>query len=267
VDAEIAPLRIAGWESQPAAPGKKYNKGSFLVGNGTDVLYAHAAKLQQLYRFDIDAGAWSADTLRGMPFVSKYSGRSKKSGDGSSAAWSGDGFYALKGGNTQEYYRYCVAGDSWHELDTMPQWGRLTGKKRKVKAGGDLASYEEGVLFALKGNRTLEFWCWKDWPETYGSQRLGRDGVSASSFDIRNASFSIGPNPLRSGLLFVSVPSSFIPHPSSLSVYDALGRRVRSFDIRHSSFDIDLRSLPAGTYLIRLEAGTKSATRKLVIER
>jgi hypothetical protein len=43
------------------------------------------------------------------------------------------------------------------ELDTIPQLGS-TGKKKRVKAGGDIAHRGGGVFFALKGNKTLELW-------------------------------------------------------------------------------------------------------------
>jgi hypothetical protein len=149
----------------------------------------------------------------------------------------------------------------------MPQWGRLTGKKRKVRAGGDITGYEAGVLFALKGNRTLEFWCWKDWPEAYGA-RPDRDGVTASAYDIRRSSFAVSPNPLRSGILHLTTGP--LDHWTTVSVFDALGRRVLARTLESSTpgpLSFDLRSLPTGTYLVRLEAGSKAATRKLVIER
>jgi hypothetical protein len=54
---------------------------------------------------------------------------------------------------------------------------------------------------------------------------------------------------------------------ASLGVYDIAGRQVGlSLGIRHSEFRLDLRSMPAGVYLLRLESDGASATRKLVIE-
>ena len=56
--------------------------------------------------------------------------------DGGSAAWLGDGFYALKGANTQEFWQYFPAGDSWVEQETLPAVGstvhRLRGRKGSI---------------------------------------------------------------------------------------------------------------------------------------
>lgn len=73
--------------------------------------------------------------------------------------------YALKGNNTKEFYRYDVSGDTWHMLDSIhySQYDR-----KRVKKGASLA-YDryDTLLFALKGNNTLEFWkydiCYPAW--------------------------------------------------------------------------------------------------------
>jgi hypothetical protein len=257
------------WQDEVSAPdlsGYKYDKGSFLVSDNATALYAHQAKTHRLYRFDVPGRAWSTDLLNGMPGHSNITGQNKKSKDGGCAAWSGDGFYALKGNNTQEYFRYFPVGDSWQELDTLPAWGRITQRKKKVKAGSDITSYDSGILFALKGNKTRECWRWVDWPAAF-TDRPSRGGITASSFDIRHPSLVIAPNPLRSGFLSVSFTSSLIPHPSSLSVYDPLGRRIRAFGTSHSTSDIDLSALPAGVYLVRLAGNGATVSQKLIIER
>ena len=77
---------------------------------------------------------------------------------------------------------------------------------------------------------------------------------------------TVTPNP-ASGVVRINC---FLPagsKPTALRVYDCQGRLAHSsFVIRHSSFSLDLRSLPAGVYLLRLESDLGSATRKLVIE-
>jgi len=83
--------------------------------------------------------------------VRRDAGKSKKSKDGGSAAWFGGSIYALKGGNTQELWRYDPGPDSWHELDTLPLVGSA-GRKRKVKAGGGIVAADD-ALYALKGTR------------------------------------------------------------------------------------------------------------------
>lgn len=76
---------------------------------------------------------------------------------------------------------------------------------------------------------------------------------------------SVEPNP-ASGVAFVhcSLPEE---SRASLRLYDVTGSQVRSWlGLRTSPFRIDVRSMPAGVYLLRLESGSGSATRKLVIE-
>jgi len=76
---------------------------------------------------------------------------------------------------------------------------------------------------------------------------------------------SVAPNPAK-GVVRIEC---YLPMntPTSLRMYDVAGHRVySSFVIRTSDFHLDLRSIPAGVYLLRLESDGGSATRKLVIE-
>jgi hypothetical protein len=78
--------------------------------------------------------------------------------------------------------------------------------------------------------------------------------------------FSVAPSPAN-GIVRVewSLPAG--SEPATLRVYDSQGRLVRSSLVsRHSSLSFGLRSMPAGVYLLRLDSGLGSATRKLVIE-
>jgi hypothetical protein len=80
-----------------------------------------------------------------------------------------------------------------------------------------------------------------------------------------HATFSVTPNP-ASGVARIeySMPGST---KATLRVYDVFGRQVySSLGLRASSFRLDLRSMPAGVYMLRLESDLGSATRKLVIE-
>jgi len=62
-----------------------------------------------------------------------------------------------------------------------------------------------------------------------------------------------------------------------LSVYDASGRQVLESPIaiglggpcptvRQSPFALDLRSLPAGVYVLRLAAGTNAYSQKVILQ-
>jgi hypothetical protein len=83
-------------------------------------------------------------------------------------------------------------------------------------------------------------------------------------------SFTIAPNPLRSGVLSVFIPSSHISHPSALSFLDASGRCVVARALAPAAagtLSVDLRGLAAGVYLVRLTDNTTTVSRKLVIEK
>ena len=146
------------WHSLPDAPAgalAKWDKGSWLALGRRRRIYAHKAKNHELYAFDLAAGTWGP-ALTGMPLLNTQTGKSKKSKDGGCGAALGDALYALKGGNTQDFYALDLGTMAWTENDTMPAFGS-TAKKKRVKAGADIVTDGE-VLYALKGNKTLEFW-------------------------------------------------------------------------------------------------------------
>jgi hypothetical protein len=76
---------------------------------------------------------------------------------------------------------------------------------------------------------------------------------------------SVEPNP-SGGVARISyaLPGNV---QATLRVCDVTGRQVySSFGPPHSEFRLDLRSMPAGVYLLRLESDGRATTRKLVIE-
>ncbi len=259
----------------PRGKRPKWDKGSWLVASEPDstgfsaTLYAHKAKYNELWCYNVAGDSWGEE-LQGMPFVGLL-GRKKKSKDGGSGAWYLDQIYALKGGNTQEFWRYFVVGDTWEELDTMPAYG-TTGKKKRVKYGADIVSYGYDAFFTLKGNKTREFWRYVLYGVAMASAtEPGRNGRAVgSSFVIRNSEFVIAPNPLARGFvtLHYSLPES---GPVSIAVYDIAGRcaiRTQRSAVsgQQSVVSLDLRSLSPGVYLVRLEAGEVVVSRKLVLQ-
>jgi hypothetical protein len=176
--------------------------------------------------------------------------------------------YALKGGNTCQYYRYEPArGDTWTELDTIRSYGS-TARKKKVKAGGDLVYYGYGAFFALKGNKTNEFWRYVI-PAPAQAQAQARSGVMADPSSISELRFAIAPNPIASGFATVrySLPKA---GPVAVTVFDVAGRSVLHHFITSSpnhSAVLDLRGLSAGVYLVRLDCGMSNSSQKLVVHR
>jgi hypothetical protein len=101
--------------------------------------------------------------------------------------------------------------------------------------------------------------------------RILSTGVSGPrSLVPRPSSLVVSPNPCHSSTT-ISCSSSLLSPHSSLSLCDVTGRLVlihRSSFIVHrsSSFRLDLRSMPVGVYLLKLDYAGGSATRKLVVE-
>lgn len=76
---------------------------------------------------------------------------------------------------------------------------------------------------------------------------------------------SVTPNP-ASGVVRIGYPLSGNT-TANLRMYDVSGCQVHSsLGLRASPFRLDLRSTPAGVYLLKLEYSGRTATRKLVVE-
>ena len=252
-------------ENAPFLSREKWDKGSWLVWDGDQYLYAHQAKYHGLFRYDLDAQKWDSTRLTGMPFIGMM-GRKKKSKDGGSGALWDEYIYAIKGGNTQELWRYDIVADSWKERDTVPAFGS-TGRKKRVKYGADLVHYGGGAFFTLKGNKTIEFWRYVEYPDVYSS-RPSRSGVAGYVTSRSDLSFDVMPNPLAGNAATVrySLPKA---GPVSISIFDVAGRSVSSRTLlasRTGAVSLDLRSLSAGIYLVRLDGSGFEATRKLVVQ-
>jgi hypothetical protein len=277
---EFYRFRIADstWEPLDPAPAvlrNKWDRGSWLAyehrgrghGERERLIFAHQAKYHGFFTFDMDSLDWSTTTLPVMPYIGMM-GRRKKSKDGGSADFFDGRIYALKGGNTQEFWRYDPydsTGYQWTELETIPAYGS-TGRKKRVKYGADLVHWGDGAFFTLKGNKTLEMWRYV-LPLAYGS-RPARSGVLAEAVDARKPGIDIAPNPLAHGraTLRYVLPRA---GPVMVNVFDVSGRSVSSHVLvagRSGTVGLDLRELSAGIYLVRFDTEGFSTTRKLVVQ-
>jgi len=238
----------------------KYQTGSWLIADADagHYLYAFKAKFHEMYLYDTDADTWSK-AKAALP-------GNKKAKAGSCAAWYSGKIYAFKGGNTTEFWRYVPLGDSWQEQDDIPLAGR-NGKRSSVEAGGALAGYPDAGIYALKGNKSLEFWRYTPYEEL--ESQLGREGVMADIFGTGNVSFAVAPNPLSDGLATIrySLPKS---GAAELSVYNVAGQRVVARTLvlgRSGSVNLDLRQLAGGVYMMKLRSRGVTFTQKLVVQR
>jgi YVTN family beta-propeller protein len=253
----------------PVGSNGKWDKGSWLVAQKAPgpppkpyTIYAFKAKYMEFYSYSTETGSWSA-SLAAMPIAG--SAGSKKSKDGGCADLLNDYIYALKGGNTREFWKYTIAANSWTEKETIP-----TGSfKKKVKAGADIAAVGS-VLYATKGNKSNELWKYTPGALLFDVPR--RDGVEAERLANGDCRLAIAPNPLASGFATLSFTR---PLESSnprilLSVYDVTGQRVMARTLvagRSGIVSLDLRHLSNGVYLVKLASEGFAGSQKLVVQR
>ena len=81
-----------------------------------------------------------------------------------------------------------------------------------------------------------------------------------------NIAISILPNPSNGS---VNITINNVDKDVTLTVYNVVGEVVKSFATTQSSavFNkaLDLSTLSNGTYLVKIQSGSKTATKKLVI--
>jgi hypothetical protein len=265
------------WQPLPDAPAgalPKWDKGSWLAFDGSAALYAHKAKNHEMYAFDLAAQTWGP-ALGGMPLANGQTGKSKKAKDGSDGLCVDGVIYALKGGNTQDFYAFDVAGQAWIERETIPAFGS-TAKKKKVKAGGSLAS-DGATLYALKGNKTLELWRY-DLGSSVAQAVPRRDGATARGSTLPVPQARLGdcrPNPFsgRTAFAYELATTGLV----RLAVHDASGRVVRvlrtgtqaagRYSAAWDGRDADGRDVANGVYLVRLDAPGCCKVRTTVVMR
>jgi hypothetical protein len=199
-----------------------------------------------------------------MPFLSR-TGKNKKAKDGSSGACVNGAIFALKGGNTCEFYRYDIEADTWTELEPMPEVGS-TGKKKRIKAGGDITVYNDHILYALKGNKTRELWYYYYVPQVSSLSGVLQTN-SGSKASLSAEFFSIFPNPTIQGDVIVQLNSG-INLPRAVKIYDNCGNLKLKFPIQSRVVRLNLGLLSPGIYWLRLDTGSgRPVCQKLVVTR
>lgn len=262
------------WFIMPSAPSPnapKWPAGSWLANDGSDAILAHKGRYSELWTYSTAADSWFTEMRPGIP-IDDGNGSRKKAKDGSAGFVLDSTLFALKGGNTLQFWALDIASGQWQQLESMPIRGTGTRPKR-VKGGGDITGYIGAdrpdvpmSLPAVKGNGTTETYTYDTKKSTIKSRPGGT--MVQGRLPIDDCRLSIAPNPFVGGFLTLNCNLP-IGTRASVNVYDALGRSVlrSSSGIRHSTLSLDARSLPAGVYIVRLDAAGRSATRKLVVRR
>jgi len=260
------------WDlSLPAAPGgsstKPFKNGSSLTYDGGDTIYCLKGSYNEFFAYSVSNRNWV--TLDTLPRRAPGSTKKTKVKDGSQIASAGRVVYALKGGNTNEFWIYLCDSHRW-----QPGTDMTAGTKR-VKGGGALvAASAVNVLFAFRGNNTREFWQYGpigtfSYPLSAGNQPKDVQGQSA----IRTSQFAlhIAPNPFTT----TTAINYTLPRPGnvSLKLYDVAGKLVGNLANGYrlaGSYNTELSAtggkLSAGMYLLKLDVESHTATSKLIVE-
>ena len=246
----------------PVGANQKWDKGSWLASDGAHTIYAFKAKYMELYGYNTETDSWSV-ALAPMPAAG--SAGSKKAKDGSCGAYvagSIKSVFALKGGNTREFWKYTIATNAWAEKETIP-----TGTmKKKVKTGAGISA--AGLsLYATKGNKSNELWLYVPTGLLFEAPPQ-HDGVLAGK-TVTAQGMSISPNPLATGfaVLRYGLPKA---GAAELSVYNVAGQTVMLQTLvagSNGTVNLDLRHLSNGVYLVKLSSEGYVNSQKLVVQR
>jgi hypothetical protein len=160
----------------------------------------------------------------------------------------------------------------WHYRNTPDTYGSAMGYTERLPNGNTLISWGTGkpdlIEVAPDGTKVLELTL----PQGLYSYRMSRsdwgpeDGTQGAP--ALGALSSGSPNPFQSSTRMTL--DLVRPTRLAVNIYDARGRKVMTVLPPHAAsagpltLDLDLSYLPAGVYLCRVDAGTRSEMRKLV---
>jgi hypothetical protein len=263
---DVATNTWAQKRSVPTGPTgrRKPKDGTVMAYDGTGTIYLLKGGTYEFYGYSIAGDSWYEKKSIPNPV---YTSRVRRMKKGAAAAFDTQYnlLYVLKGGKGGEFWFYDPARDTWVEPldDSFP----TPPRGRQPYTGADLC-YGGGKLYALRGNKTNEFWRYNtNFPLGYTAAQPGTQSEMASITHLRLAA---APNPFvgRTRLHYLLPAAGRV----RLMLYDASGRLVRVVsqgrqDIGPHTATLDADGLAAGVYLLRLDTGSSADARsvKLVV--
>lgn len=92
------------------------------------------------------------------------------------------------------------------------------------------------------------------------SSAVAQEGKSAGKTQESIADLSVYPNPVSNGKIYITSKSSA---DKLVTIFDVLGKKVLQTQL--TSKELNVSSLSPGVYIIKVEEGDASATRKLIV--
>jgi hypothetical protein len=269
------------WAPTPTKPGAGtstkvgYKKGSCLAYDGDSSVYVLKGSYGDLFKYNLYTNVWTGlKQFNYKTFINRL-GKKKKLGEGSGMLYYNDNLYILKGGNTNEFWRYQIVGDTYVQMDSLYDVPLGPTGKKRVKAGGALTMIPSGTgagLYAAKGANTQEFY-YHGLPTFAITLKSTNDSKAEGAMDKNiatgNFKLTIAPNPaVNLTAVHYTLPKA---GPVSFKLYDVTGAAVRTYANTNPTKDgvwmIDAKALPSGVYILRFNAGAVNVTRKLVLQK
>jgi len=176
--------------------------------------------------------------------------------------------YAMKGGAQTALWKYTpgVTG-VWENLDPMPI--EKVDKKHRAKTGA-AATYVDGAMYMLVGNKMPEFWRYAEPVKTANVRPATiTSAAGEKTTTIYNFNLSVSANPFRkTTTINYTVP---VNGKVKIKLFNASGRLVETLvndNLSAGKYTINLSAnkLSSGVYFVKYESNTNNSELKLIVQ-
>lgn len=245
-----------------------YGKGSCLCYDGDSLVYVLKGNYGDFFKYNLYTGNWTELRRYDAKFFLNRDGKKKRPKDGAGLGYYDNAIYMLKGGNTNEFWKYEIALDTWIQLGPAEVWDIPNGNGKKVKGGGCLAILGD-KFYAVKGANTSEFYAHTIPTKAVVKALTASDGVMSRGLSDKSYELNITPNP--AGNLIAVSYSLPAKEKVNFKLYNISGALIKTYINEIPSQDgrllIDTKLLSSGVYILRFNSTKFSVSRKLVIEK